>query len=129
MINSIGGMGSYVSGIDQTAMQQRRDEMFAKIDQNGDGSLDKAEFSAMAEKMSQRTGETVDIDQLFADIDTNSDGVLDQEELDAHAENMRAQMPPPPPPPEESSESGHLTQTLLDWLAEQEETESVNLFA
>ncbi len=126
MTSAIGSMGSYMPQMDPTAMQARRDEMFAKVDQNGDGSLDKTEFQAMAEKMAERTGESMNVDEMFTQMDANSDGKLDQSELEAGMEAMRPDMPPPPPP---MSESDNSVQTLLDMLAEEQEEDSIDLLA
>ena len=128
MIDGIGRVGGGMASIDPAAMQQRREQMFARMDQDGDGSLDKVEFSAMAEKMSQRTGDSINVEDKFPEIDTDSDGKLSQDELAAHAAEHR----PPPPPPRPQMTGGfedETTQTLLDLLMQEEEEESVNLLA
>ena len=72
--------------------------MFAMIDTNGDGKLDKAEITKMAEMRAQRQGdpslaspEKVDI--FFKHLDANGDGFVDKAEIEA-MRNARASAPP-----------------------------------
>jgi Ca2+-binding EF-hand superfamily protein len=107
MVNSISGSGSWANfqmQMNTEAMQKHRDEMFNKIDSNSDGGIDKAEFSALAKKMSAIAGissnsstgtdTTQSVDDVFSTYDTNGDGNLSKDELDAY---MKANPPPPPP--------------------------------
>ena len=107
MVNSINGSSSWANfqmQMNTEAMQKHRDEMFNKMDGNGDGGIDKTEFSVLAKKMSANnaassnsttsTGTTQSVDDVFATYDTDGDGKLSQDELDAY---MKANAPPPPP--------------------------------
>lgn len=72
--------------------------MFAMIDANGDGKLDKAEFTRMAEMRAQRQGDPTlaspeKVDAFFKHIDANGDGVIDKAELEAR-QKARAEPPP-----------------------------------
>ena len=58
-----------------------QDDLFAKIDTNGDGSVDKAELQTLTDKIKADTGN--DTTDMFAKLDTDSDGKLTQTEFDA----------------------------------------------
>ena len=76
-----------------------RGGMFARLDTNGDGAVDRDEFRAQAARRFDR-------------IDTNKDGKIDADERQA-ARDMRGprggpggDMPPPPPPGAPSDKPG-----------------------
>ena len=73
--------------------------IFAMIDTNGDGRLDKAEITKMAQMRAERQGdpslaapEKVDI--FFKHLDANGDGFVEKTEIEA----MRGARAPAPPP-------------------------------
>ena len=77
--------------------------MFAMVDTNGDGKLDKAEVTKMMERRAERSGDasaasTENIDAFIKRADTNGDGAIDKAELDA-MRKARAEPPPPEPDP------------------------------
>ena len=81
--------------------------MFAMMDANGDGKLDKAEVTKMAEMRAQRQGDPTlaapeKVDAFFNHLDANGDGTIDKAELAAR-QKARA-MPPPPPSPDEEGQ-------------------------
>ncbi len=94
MISSISATSSYMGQMNSMSMSQRLDNLFSKIDSNGSGSLDKTEFSAFAKKLSQDSGNSIDVDSAFSTYDANGDGSLSESELDSF---MKANTPPPPP--------------------------------
>lgn len=123
----------------------RAAELFKRVDQNGDGGVDQAEFSEWAAKMAERDGATaVDATAAMAEMDQDGDGLLSQTELDSGMPALMEQMggaPPPPPPPEngtggvtdlfaalDESGDGAVDETglsaLLETLASSESTES-----
>jgi spermidine/putrescine-binding protein len=64
------------------------DALFARMDANGDGKIDKAELTKAAEAQAAKKGETapVDaakIDEMIKRIDTNGDGAVDKAEMAA----------------------------------------------
>lgn len=61
---------------DATSREERRAEMFAELDTNGDGTISAEEFAAGANR--------------FARADTNGDGLLTAEELAAAGEERAA---------------------------------------
>jgi len=78
------------------------DRMFAMIDANGDGKIDKAELTKAAEAQATKKGETkpVDsakIDEMIKRIDSNGDGAVDKAEMDA-MRKARASAPSPDAP-------------------------------
>lgn len=77
--------------------------LFAMIDTNGDGKLDKAEITKMMETRAERSGDAgaasiENIDAFIKRADTNGDGAIDKAELDA-MRKARAEPPPPEPNP------------------------------
>ncbi|WP_171003839.1 EF-hand domain-containing protein [Sphingopyxis sp. L1A2A] len=73
--------------------------MFAMIDANGDGKLDKAEVTKMAEMRAQRQGDPTlaspeKVAAFIKHVDANGDGAIDKAELDT-MRKARASAPPP----------------------------------
>lgn len=76
--------------------------MFAMIDTNSDGKLDKAEVTKMAQMRAERQGDPSlaapeKIDIFFKHLDANGDGFIDKGELEA-MRKARASAPPPEAP-------------------------------
>ena len=80
---SIGSIGSIGAGLHQMQMQAMRQAMFKQMDQDGDGSVSKGDLQALAQNISQTTGESINVDKVFSAVDTNQDGVIDQSEYDS----------------------------------------------
>ena len=73
--------------------------MFDMMDTNGDGKLDKAELTKMAEMRARQQGDPAmaspeKIEAFIKFIDANGDGVIDKAEL---AAKQKARAEPPPP--------------------------------
>ncbi len=77
MINGIGGM----MGASQMYSGQQVKNPFDKMDVNGDGSLDVTELGQMAEKFSEKLGQTVDASEIASKLDSDGDGLVSQEEF------------------------------------------------
>ena len=73
-------------------------ELFNNLDNNSSGSLSQTEFQTLADKISEATGEDLDVEELFATYDEDEDGVLSETETQAVMEDFRPEGPPPPPP-------------------------------
>jgi Ca2+-binding EF-hand superfamily protein len=84
MVNGING-----SGYDVTSIWQN---LFNKLDQNGDGSIDKTEMGSIASK----NGPSVE--DIFTKMDTDQNGAIGKNEFEAALSKMRANHPPGPPP-------------------------------
>lgn len=88
-------------GISATATAQPPQDggrMFAMIDTNGDGKLDKAEVTKLAEMRAQRQGDPAlaspeKVDAFIKHLDTNGDGFIDKAEMEA-MRKARASAPP-----------------------------------
>ncbi len=80
------------------------EDMFAKTDTNGDGSLDKAEFEngRPPDMTAARAGE------LYSKLDTNNDKSISQSEFAANAPGGHDGSPPPPPADSTGSTSGNI---------------------
>lgn len=88
---------------------QDGERMFAMIDTNSDGKLDKAEVTKMAQMRAERQGdpslaapEKVDI--FFKHLDANGDGFIDKAELEA-MRKARASAPPQDSAPDAPQDS------------------------
>lgn len=70
------------------------DKMFAKVDTDGSGGVDKTELQGLLDKVAQKTGvaNSSSSDQLFSKMDSNGDGSLSKDEL---GKGMKDIMPPP----------------------------------
>jgi hypothetical protein len=146
MMSGISGM----SGMGGMGGMKRPDpqEMFRRDDADGSGGIDQEELTAVAEKMAEKSGMSIDAEGLMAEFDADEDGTLNEEEMKSAMGSVNEQMGPPPkgggqggpppmggpmgmggPPPSEASamysqnstdETSELTQ-LLESLAESEE--------
>lgn len=65
------------------------DKLFARMDKNADGSIDKAEFAAAKEKREEKTGKEINEEKQFAKFDTNGDGLISKEEFNARKEELK----------------------------------------
>ena len=65
---------------------KRSQELFAKLDLNGDGSIDASEMKSLTDFISKQTGTTVDASALLKAIDTNGDGSVTSTELTGNAQ-------------------------------------------
>jgi Ca2+-binding EF-hand superfamily protein len=93
------------------ATGQPGDDLFSKVDADGNGSIDESELATLMQKMSgsgdaqasDAPNSTDDSTKLFAKLDTDGDGALTQAEFDAGRPGAEGGpqaaggMPPPPP--------------------------------
>jgi Ca2+-binding EF-hand superfamily protein len=102
MISGINSNNNLLEQLNMTSAKPKPEEMFAKIDLNGDGSIDKTEIQSFSERISNQDGDTIDISKMFAEIDTDSDGLISQDEfLAAKPPKPQGMGPGRPPDPEE----------------------------
>lgn len=83
-------LGSQI--VAQEPIQQKErdpEKLFARMDTNGDGSIDKLEFEAIKEKREEKTGKEIDGSKLFSKIDANNDGSISKEEFNTHQNQMQ----------------------------------------
>jgi len=102
------------AGPSSAALSQMRQQLFAKLDADQDGGVDKAEFlkgAGVSESSTDSSKETL-ATQLFESFDSDSDGKLTQDELETGFQKLSDQMRatliaqqeasrPQPPSPEE----------------------------
>jgi Ca2+-binding EF-hand superfamily protein len=93
MINDVSRVSGYINQMTLPSMEMRRNDLFNKVDSNGDGGIDKVEISDLAKKLSEDTGTTLNVDDIFSTYDADGDGKLSKTELDSF---MRENAPPPP---------------------------------
>jgi Ca2+-binding EF-hand superfamily protein len=107
MISGIGQL-NWTSGTTATSTRPSPAEMFTKMDTNGDGSVDKAEFTAFGKQMAAKIGKADKSEEIFAKIDTDGDGEISKAENEAFASQMQAMGPPPGPPPDGAKSSDEM---------------------
>ncbi len=73
-----GASGLAPSGFGSMMQQQVSDQLLSSLDSNGNGSIDKIEFSNAAKQLSQSSA---DLEKIFNTLDQNSDGSIDSNEL------------------------------------------------
>ncbi|GAB3358489.1 MULTISPECIES: XopAW family type III secretion system calcium-binding effector [Giesbergeria] len=115
----------------EAASQEEGDDLFGKVDSNGDGAVSQEELQGLLEKMSGGTASqtSVSSDEVFSQLDTDSDGNLTPAEFDAGrpsggqqqvaGDSPAAGMPPPPggmPPPAPGANSTATDSTSYDEL-------------
>ena len=112
---SRGGEGSSSA---TSATGQAADDLFGKVDSDGDGAVSKTELQALLEAISGGTASQTGVssDDVFSQLDTDGDGSLTQAEFDAGrpsgpgagADGMQAMggMPPPPGGPRGAGGAG-----------------------
>jgi hypothetical protein len=108
MISAIGSAGMQTSYVQRAARAPSQEEMFARIDSNGDGKIDKSELEAMLQQgppvgatrsappppppTSTNATQSPDATQLIEQFDTDGDGTLNAEEATKMGDYLRAQM-------------------------------------
>lgn len=75
------------------------EEMFNKIDSDGDGSISESELTSLQENMTARSGQSVDLVSNMTDFDADGDGLLSQDEMGGLMQSKREELGPPPGPP------------------------------
>ncbi|MES2611351.1 MAG: EF-hand domain-containing protein [Pseudomonadota bacterium] len=105
---------------------QAGDDLFGKVDSDGDGAVSQTELQALLEKMSGGTASKTGVssDELFSQLDADGDGSLSEAEFDAGRPSGEAgadavggmPAPPPggPPGPGGASASSSTTYDPLD---------------
>jgi len=132
---SIEGISSSISSAAMMQQMKSPSERFQADDTNGDSVLDVTEFSAVAEKISQRSGENIDVEALLAENDTDGDGALNKDEMMNLMESMRPANgggrppmgggPPPAGGAGEASSTSTEEEEWLELLEEQSEEDSL----
>ena len=90
MTNGVNQYTSSAIAAATTTPGDRLAKMFAKMDSNGDGYIDKAEFTAFHQQHAHKNHAGESADDIFAKIDTNGDGKISQDELSAFQAVMKS---------------------------------------
>lgn len=108
---TISAIGS--SGISQTQMQQMRQAMFSKLDEDGDGTISSSELSSATKSSSSSSGQSLSASKILSALDTDQDGSITSSEFNAGMDSFESAMktmaqssgfqgmqgmPPGPPP-------------------------------
>lgn len=91
-ISSVTGLSNAWANAN-TQRSQMQAKMFAKVDADGSGGVDKTELQTLFTDIGKKTGTQLDTEKLFATMDSNADGSLSGDEL---ATGMKDVRPPPP---------------------------------
>jgi EF-hand domain pair len=93
-MSTISAIGSSASAWPAMGSPGRmKEKLFAKVDADGSGSVDKTELQGLLDKVAGKSGAAAsNAEDLFSSIDSNGDGSLDADELD---QGMKSLMPPP----------------------------------
>ncbi|MDJ0784905.1 MAG: EF-hand domain-containing protein [Desulfosarcinaceae bacterium] len=91
MISGISGLSSMMSG-----MRADPQQMFNRVDKDGNAGIDTDELGALTEKLGELTGTSIDAESIMAEFDGDGDGVLTQEEMKGAMESFKDQMGRPP---------------------------------
>jgi hypothetical protein len=94
MMSGISGVGGMMGG-----MRPNPQQMFNRMDGDGNGGIDQNELSAITEKMAEQSGIEIDVASVMEEFDSDQDGLLSQEESQSAMESLHEQVGPPPPPP------------------------------
>lgn len=100
-VSSAGGGGSSALSGMKSQRSQMQAKVFAKVDGNGDGGIDKAELQSMVSKISAKTGTSAasssagaNLDKVFSQLDSNTDGKIDSVEMGKGMKNLAQAMAP-----------------------------------
>jgi len=127
MISAIGSSSSYDNWwqLQQSGSTSSTNDLFSKIDTNGDSSVSTSELSTFLSEMEAQftnsvmnsqfgtTGTTSTTEDLFSKIDTNGDGSISASELGTYQTEMKKNMQAMGPPPPDSSTQASSTDDLF----------------
>lgn len=75
-------------------MQQRKGqgERFSQLDADKNGGLDQTELQTMTDKISEMTGQKLNVEDVTKAFDANNDGLLGQDEMQSMMMELRGTM-------------------------------------
>lgn len=104
-----------------------REQMFKRVDTDGNGSVSKDELKTMLENRPKRadsTSQTLDTDEVFTKFDADGDGALSETELH---EGMKSMRPSGPPPSSDFAGSSEMLDSILTTLSSSDEDGTTSL--
>lgn len=91
-----GSSASMLQSLHSSRGAEKAQQLFAKLDVNGDGGVDSSELKSLTDYLSDKTGTSVDADSLLKAIDTDGDGSVSSTELTDNVQSffdtLRAQL-------------------------------------
>jgi hypothetical protein len=78
--------------MNSTSAAEFQKQMFTRLDKNGDGSLDQAEFESGTKGAGSNVPAGLDPKKLFSEIDTSGDGKISEAESAAFGSKMEQKM-------------------------------------
>ncbi len=94
MISGINGESSFMRNMGMRAMRPDPAERFNKADANSDGGLDKSEMQTVLDKVSEMSGQDINVDNIFSEFDADQDGMLNEQEAETAMNQLREEMGP-----------------------------------
>src|SRR5690606_20769104 len=82
------------SATSSASSKKFQEQLLAKLDNDGDGSISKDELSSAVSSSDSKDGIMVSLSKAFSDLDSNDDDSLDADELAAMAPPPARQMAP-----------------------------------
>ena len=77
-----GGLSATLfSSLQKSQATDRTQQLFGKLDTNGDGAIDTSELKTFADDISSKTGTTVDASSLMTSLDSDGNGSVSSTEL------------------------------------------------
>lgn len=94
MINAIGGNNTSAAYGTSGASRGSKyiDQIFSKLDANGDGSIDKTELTKFVQGAQANGDTSVDVDKIFSALDANGDGSVTKQEFGDAARRLHDQL-------------------------------------
>lgn len=85
MMNGMSGCGSCGSLAQMQGMRQGKgaEGRFDKLDADKNGGIDQAELQTFADKISEMTGRTMNVEEVTKTYDANNDGLMDKGEMES----------------------------------------------
>lgn len=94
MINAIGGNNASAAFGATGASRASKyvDQIFSKLDANGDGSFDKSELTSFVQGAQPAGDTSVNVDKIFSALDANGDGSVTRQEFGDAARRLHDQL-------------------------------------
>ncbi len=94
MISGINGAGGFMNHMGMEAMRPDPKERFNRADTNGDMSLDKSEMQTVLDRISEMSGEDINVDDFFLEFDTDENDVFSEQEAEIAMAQLRERIGP-----------------------------------
>lgn len=92
-ISAVGGASSAWADYSSSRASAMKEKMFAKVDKDGSGGIEKTELQGMLDQVAEKSGMSLgSADDLLGKMDSDGNGSLSQDELDT---GMKSLMPAP----------------------------------